>query len=92
VSGKSLEALWPQVRQWAHDGSIDSVWLVQVWDLGGQRLLPHHEVPPGFTDRELAALRVSSGTGLRLLALDRADAPLGTDCRPGVAPADNGGP
>jgi hypothetical protein len=81
VSGRDLEALWPAVRGWAQDGSIDAVWLVQVWDLGTRTLLPHHEVPPGFTGRDVMPNGLSiGGTGLRLLALDRADAPIAQRC------------
>jgi hypothetical protein len=56
---------------------LDSVVVVQIADLSKHRPLPRNFIPQGFVERELLAGPVSGLAALRLVALDRADAPLG---------------
>lgn len=79
----ALASTWANVRAWAREGDIDSVWFVEVWNLDAGSVL--HKVPDGFSTDELYAVRLPWQIGVRILALDRADAPLGRDCRPETA-------
>ena len=79
----ALASTWPNVRAWAREGNIDSVWFVEVWNLDTGTVV--HKAPDGFSADELYAVRLPWQIGVRILALDRADAPLGRDCRPETA-------
>jgi len=86
----ALASTWPNVRAWAREGSIDSVWFVEVWNLDAGSIV--HKVPDGFSADELYAVQLPLQIGVRILALDRADAPLGRGCRPepAISPAERG--
>lgn len=76
----ALASTWPSVREWAREGSIDSVWFVETRNLETGAV--PHKVPDGFLVKELLAVPLRWQIGVRILALDRADAPLGRECHP----------
>jgi len=84
----ALASTWPKVREWASEGSIDSVWFVEVSNLETGSVV--HEAPEGFSTEELYAVHLPHEIGVRILALDRADAPLGRGCRPETAASTEG--
>jgi hypothetical protein len=81
----ALASTWSDVRAWAREGNIDSVWFVEDWNLATGSAW--NKVPDGFSVDELLAVQLRWNVGVRILALDKADAPLGRKCGPKTATA-----
>ena len=80
LSAGELEAGWAQVLDWRREGAVDDVWAVQSFDRATGAPARLHALPAGFEATPIADLAPTSLTAVRLLRLDRPDAPFGSRC------------
>ena len=95
-SGRDPSALWPRLRRLSESGDIDGAWWLELRDSSRSIPFPRMAAPTGFDLSVLGAVPLKRHIEVRIIALDRRDAPLARTCRPesirGVASAGDAPP
>lgn len=94
VSPTEAEQQWPQIRSLAQAAGLDGAIAIQIANRAAGLPLPGNRLPEGFATRVLAEEEAGPSVLVRLVAVDRADAPLGAThsgaCTLGVVPGAGG--